>query len=368
MPAQPNSISPKKTASKKKPKTKRPLLAEQTIYFDGAEVDPLADYRAAAAHAGAATHTESDVGTTNRTDLLNKIFKAMDSDSDGLVQFEHLTKVIAMAHSSGSTGRLHGTGTPRRGSTGISTPRHGLPSARAQPVTALVLPDEFGVEVWLSEMGRMASLMEDDHFEANILGLFDCFRDEAGTAATLTAATLTGDEDPSCLGVISKVVLHADLRVAGTMAAVCKALYRTLQDDDSLWQTMCTRVASEHLLYVPKGVGACPNPEGWRPHFQRLWSQRHTWLASPLSEGSASMARQRGPMRAARAFNVSVAVRFRPAVPTAGGLDVSKATMGEDEEETVIIPLHQKVAMVRAKRKCSQVFNMWRACPAATRA
>ena len=95
--------------------------------------DPLSKYRVAAARVDAATDSERSIAESSsaadRTELLKKIFKTMDSDGDGVVELANLTKVIALAHASGSTGRL-------------STPRsagHGLPSARAQPASSVAL-------------------------------------------------------------------------------------------------------------------------------------------------------------------------------------------------------------------------------------
>ena len=88
--------------------------------------------------------SSSSNGGRNR--LLRRIFKAMDTRGDGTVQFAEVTKIIAMAHASGSTGRL---ATPRGGS--------GLPSARTRPsnAVALELPEAFTLNVWLANGTRV---------------------------------------------------------------------------------------------------------------------------------------------------------------------------------------------------------------------
>ena len=52
---------------------------------------------------------------------------------------------------------------------------------------------------------------------------------------------------------------------------------------------------------------------------------------------------------------MSVGARFRPAVPTAGGEEEAEA---DEQGVSLTMPFHQRVAMVRAARGCSQAVAM----------
>ena len=52
---------------------------------------------------------------------------------------------------------------------------------------------------------------------------------------------------------------------------------------------------------------------------------------------------------------MSVGARFRPAVPTAGGAEEAEA---DEQGVSLTMPFHQRVAMVRAARGCSQAVAM----------
>ena len=113
-----------------------------------------------------------------------------------------------------------------------------------------------------------------------------------------------------------------------------------MRRSDEYWRSLCVALSKQAVLYQPSGP--CPCAEGWSHHFHRLWEQRHTWVTSSLDDEAFERA------SAPPSFNVSVSVRFRPSVATAGG---HEAAIGRAEDVT--IPLHQKIAMVRAKRGCS---------------
>lgn len=55
---------------------------------------------------------------------------------------------------------------------------------RPSQAVALQLPPIFGRDEFFDEMARVAALMDDATFEANVLGLFSCFKaaDEAEKA------------------------------------------------------------------------------------------------------------------------------------------------------------------------------------------
>ena len=442
---QPRKAHSKSPAAKKKLLVPSADFSPERVNLLGEEEvetadDPLALYRAAAESAKKAS-TDSDRSTIysskrgaspkmsfdSKETLLRKIFSTMDVHGSGVVQMADVTRMIAMAHASGSITTSRGAASPlskRNGSTRPSPPT----SPRSTPsvdAVRLVLPDEFTLEVWLSEMTRMASAMEPAHFEANVLGLFECFRDDSmpPTPATGAAAapqglkrtaaggdagawqqqqqqqqqqqhsvpsarrpptaptTALGSETshaggassvggdvssalgfvPSYLDAMGVILVHADVRCAGTAPQVCKAWREAVfQLGDGHWRVLCQRLRDEAMLYVPAD-GVCPSTEGWQSHFKRLWPQRHTWGGAAQAEATsaASASAAASPSSSSSAFNVSVAVRFRPAVATAGGAEqLLTALDGEEGEETVTIPLHQKVAMVRAKRGCSHAQAM----------
>ena len=340
------------------------------------QADPLAMYRAAAAAATKAlTNTDrsspgSDQRPTNKSfdSILRRIFRAMDTDFDGVVRFDEVTAMIAAAHASGSSSRV---ATDRIG----SASKRGLASTRIRPQgsVALDLPSEFDLEVFLREMGRLAGSMDTASFESHVLGLFECFRDDlshavetgcgsgAASSTTIDAtvsshrpvlggisaatppsdAVVSASQTPvySFLDSIVSVAAHSDIRAAGVFPCVCTAWRDAVEAHSSqYWRMLAVRLSSSCLLYLHDN-SVCPSTAGWRSQFLHLWAQRRTWQGGH-DDASKSASSQ--------AFQVSVAVRFRPAVANAGGEDTER-----DGEEVVVIPLHQKVAMVRAKRGCS---------------
>ena len=336
-----------RTPDQKAKKAKKKLFVDADgIHLPGSapeeptdEPDALAVYRKTTAQAGM-TLTNSKRSTLESTSdrglLLRRIFRAMDSDCDGSVDFAEVTRIIGMAHTSGSTGRL-------------ATPRGGQPSSRVRPsaAVALQLPETFGVDVWVAEMARLASAMDEEEFEANVLGMFDCFREDevAGTGANDDVAPA-----PSFLDSLTMVIAHADERAAGRALAVCKAWRLAISRDKDYWRAMCEALCQKRLLYLPDGP--CPHTDGWAAHFQRLWEQRGMWVAMDADGADGSG----GGAPAGGTFNVNVLVRFRPPVATAGGREV--ASEADEQGSQIVMPLHQKVAMVRAKRNCSHAQAM----------
>ena len=157
---------------------------------------------------------------------------------------------------------------------------------------------------------------------------------------------------------LQHVLLFADWRARGAAPCVCTTWRNTLFPDksDSQWQWLCERLRDENRLYLP--AGTCPSVDGWRAHFDKLWAQRNLWKVdekaiAAAGHGEVDEAWRPQQQLSEESFNVSVAVRFRPAVETAGGKDAATA-----EGDVVVMPLHQRVAMVRAKHGCSQAKAM----------
>ena len=154
---------------------------------------------------------------------------------------------------------------------------------------------------------------------------------------------------------LQHVLLFADWRARGSAPCVCKTWHNALlqNQNDSHWEFLCERLRDDHRLYLPAGI--CPSTDGWRAHFDKLWAQRNLWKVDEKAVGAADTVEAWQPTQqlSEQTFSVSVAVRFRPAVATAGGKDAATA-----EGDAVVMPLHQRVAMVRAKHGCSQAKAM----------
>ena len=163
----------------------------------------------------------------------------------------------------------------------------------------------------------------------------------------------------SFVDALQHVLLFADWQARGAAPCVCKTWRDALlaeDKNDSHWQWLCERLRDEHRLYVPTGF--CPSTDGWRAHFDKLWQQRNLWkvdekAAEAIAAAEVDEAWRPQQQLSEQTFSVSVAVRFRPAVATAGGKDAATA-----EGDAVVMPLHQRVAMVRAKHGCSQAKAM----------
>lgn len=106
-------------------------------------------------------------------------------------------------------------------------------------------------------------------------------------------------------------------------------------NESGYWRFLCHRLAEEHTLYVPSlcvGEQAPVPPPGvagsWRQLFTELYALSRIVEAPNLS--------------AEEAFSINVAVRFKPG-------QVTNATEGD----SVVLPLHQKVQLVRERLGCT---------------
>ena len=210
------SASPKKTPKKKLPQADESggrICFEESVTLESPD-DVLAHYRAASAKAATSSDPQqqskaasSQLSGPLAHDELKAIFKAMDLDGDGVVHFSEIRDVIAMAHSSGG---VSSASTPRR--TGGASPSPSQPQSssrqsqrrgplqQSQPppppanAVALTLPEEFTLDVWLSEMARMSS-------EINVLGLFECFRGDTGSGAAASSSSSSSSALSDAAGV-----------------------------------------------------------------------------------------------------------------------------------------------------------------------
>ena len=157
--------SPSKGKKKKSPTKKLALKADYGGIVFGtetpaassepepdAEDDPLASYRAAAAAAKAAAAKERK--DEAHLALFKKIFATMDIDGDGRVAMADMVEKVAA---------------------GTAQLSHRAQASRPDGAVAMQLPMVFTLDEWIVEMRRMASQMDDATFQANVLGLFECF-------------------------------------------------------------------------------------------------------------------------------------------------------------------------------------------------
>ena len=179
MPPSPAKKSPKK---KKSPVKKLAVKADYGgIVFgkeepptsraqepEGEDYDPLASYRAAAKAAAAAAVKEKK--DEAQLALFKKIFMAMDTDGDGKVAMADMVEKVA---------------------TGTQQLSHRAQASRPDGAVALQLPMVFTLDEWTKEMRRMAGQMDQPTFEANVMGLFECF--QYGDEPVETAAASGAD-------------------------------------------------------------------------------------------------------------------------------------------------------------------------------
>lgn len=181
-------MAPKAASPKKKSPAKKKLAVKADyggVYFgekqdapdpaedEPPEDDPLASYRAAAAAASKAAEKERKDEAQQK--LFRKIFAAMDSDHDGKVEMADMVERVAA---------------------GTSQLSHRAQATRPQGSVALQLPMVFTLNEWLAEMKRMTTSMDEETFQANVLGLFACF-DDAPTDAPVVLGPVPGAKSAS---------------------------------------------------------------------------------------------------------------------------------------------------------------------------
>ena len=139
--------------------SKEPATSRDEGGAEEVEEDPLATYRAAAA--AAARAAEKERKEEARLQLFRKIFAAMDADHDGKVEMADMVERVAA---------------------GTAQLSHRAQARRPEGAVALQLPMVFSLDDWLKEMKRMSAEMDEETFQANVLGLFECFTDAPAAA------------------------------------------------------------------------------------------------------------------------------------------------------------------------------------------
>ena len=144
------------------------------------------------------------------------------------------------------------------------------------------------------------------------------------------------DSSDAAADLLTTVLRHATWRERAAALAVCRAWRNRLLQDDFYYKWLCERLHAEHLLYVP--TDSAYHRAGWRALFLALWPRRRTWIAPDDGDDGAA-AEQR--------FAISVSARFRPSAP-------SKEDAPPEDGAAVVVPIHQRLKLLRAQHNCSQ--------------
>lgn len=129
------------------------------------------------------------------------------------------------------------------------------------------------------------------------------------------------------------ILAFCDWQHRGICTQLSRALRSSLQlteENQGYWRFLCERLAEEHDIYVPRFVeNGCPIAKDWRALFLELNAVKEA------ADGKS--------VEKSEDFKIGVAARFRP----------SMATSDMAEEDGVVLPLHQKVQLVRRQLGCT---------------
>jgi len=120
---------------------------------------------------------------------------------------------------------------------------------------------------------------------------------------------------------------------------------------EGYWRFLCDRLAEEHEVYVPLPEGeATRRPsKGVAEDWQELFKELYSLSCKDASRAQAAALAAKGVEveeqvdEEEEAFKIGVATRFRPA----------SSTFVQPDEDRVVLPLHQKVQLVRQQLGCS---------------
>ncbi|CAM9513382.1 unnamed protein product, partial [Heterosigma akashiwo] len=115
----------------------------------------------------------------------------------------------------------------------------------------------------------------------------------------------------------------------------------TIWKENLTWKTMCVAMWEQERVYC--------NPDApdmdWKEQFKQMLQVRQRWAL--ITTNPAELAEMERTER--RAFHVDVSVRFRPARNHL--LETKDAD--EEPEPAVVVPLHQRLQLIRAQFGCS---------------
>lgn len=169
---------------------------------------------------------------------------------------------------------------------------------------------------------------------------------------------------PNCFDVLA----FLDVRSAVNVATLSK-IFTTLLQDHNFFRLLCQTVSSSSLLYirpeihVELGIKNGDEASYWQMCFRHLWQRRKMWVPpsapaalpninveTPETSSEGETVPPAPPIGdiADGSFSIKVCARFRPLVANAGG---------DNETAKVVLPLHQKIAMIRQKAKIDGSSN-----------
>lgn len=156
--------------------------------------------------------------------------------------------------------------------------------------------------------------------------------------------------------VAFEIIKHVDVRDAANAACACRAM-RALTESELWWKRLSHRVGEEAKLYVPETDDGRPlSGATWREECFRLWACRHRWRA-PVDETDQdpdqdqdrdqedAAARLLPPSPEVEVGSIKVCVRMRPR-----GVGVSRAGPSDERTAAVVLPLHQRLRLIKARR------------------
>ena len=131
--------------------------------------------------------------------------------------------------------------------------------------------------------------------------------------------------------------------------------------DDGSWKAMCSFLHREEFVYSAQSVCASSS---WKQLFAELWPLRSRWIKSDTNSdnivysaaelltreraGETNLTILPGWKKQAEEyeFNISVVVRMRP--------QRDGAATEDNQVEHVVLPLHQRLALIRKQKSCSK--------------
>ena len=177
-----------------------------------------------------------------------------------------------------------------------------------------------------------------------------------------------------------KVMQFCDWRSRAFLSSLNRSSLSSFAAQDAYWEMMCKRLSEETLIFCPSTM-CCSN--SWRQLFLELFPSRALFTShSDLSSASLSPAvdllgmvdRQLGgdevltdeeeklsreliasrlKLNAAKpkTFEIKVCARMKP-LPSQNGKSTQQNT-NTDMGVSVVLPLHQRLQLIRSERKCS---------------
>ena len=123
-----------------------------------------------------------------------------------------------------------------------------------------------------------------------------------------------------------------------------------LLETEKSWQWRCTMLNGQDGVYI----SSINHAATWQETFHLHWALRQRWLPSDNPEATPTVN-----------FRIRVCARFRP-LPKAhasssqldSGDDETEVTVPSDRDSRVVVPLHQRLRLIKAHFKCDGESNI----------